>query len=295
MLRWRLLLGPVLIAALAGIFWADARFGAASPVLLAFSLVLITRATWELMRLLRTRAFAPNGILIAVLSSAVMLANWWPGLDTASTLSAQLVRAAPPLLVLVFAGIVLFAWRALRYTVPGGNIETLSVEWLCVFYLGGLLSLLAQLRWVQIELDYLPLASVVVVAKVCDTSAFTAGKLIGGPKLIPLLSPGKTWAGAIGGVLGAALGAAGLFSVVGPWCSATAKVSLVASLAYGVVVGAASEIGDLCESLIKRDVGQKDSAPMLPGFGGLLDLLDSVLFAGPAAYLFWLLWPPVRP
>lgn len=295
MLRWRLLLGPVLIAALAGIFWTDARFGTTSPILLVFSLVLIARATWELVSLLRTRSFAPQGWLVGLLSMAVMLANWWPGVDASGSLTGPLARMAPPLVVLVMAGMVLFGVRALRYSTPGANLETLSVEWLCVFYLGGLLSFLAQLRWVEVALDYLPLASVVVVAKVCDTSAFTAGKLIGGPKLVPALSPGKTWAGALGGVAGAALGAAVLFTLTAAWCSPTARVSVTASLAYGLIVGAASEMGDLCESLIKRDVGQKDSAPMLPGFGGLLDLLDSVLFAGPVAYLFWVFWPPVQP
>jgi len=58
-----------------------------------------------------------------------------------------------------------------------------------------------------------------------------------------------------------------------------------------VVIGFEGLVGDLCESLIKRDVGQKDSAPLLPGFGGLLDILDSVIYAAPAAYVLWLLLP----
>jgi phosphatidate cytidylyltransferase len=56
---------------------------------------------------------------------------------------------------------------------------------------------------------------------------------------------------------------------------------------YGLILGAVGLIGDLCESLIKRDVGKKDSAILLPGFGGLLDLVDSVLYAGPVAYMLW--------
>jgi phosphatidate cytidylyltransferase len=60
---------------------------------------------------------------------------------------------------------------------------------------------------------------------------------------------------------------------------------------YGIIMGLVGLIGDLCESLIKRDVGQKDSAPLFPGFGGLLDLLDSVIYAGPVAYLLWLTLP----
>ena len=63
-------------------------------------------------------------------------------------------------------------------------------------------------------------------------------------------------------------------------------------IAYGIAMGVIGLIGDLCESLIKRDVQQKDSAKLMPGFGGLLDLLDSVLFAAPFALAFWVVWPP---
>jgi phosphatidate cytidylyltransferase len=60
---------------------------------------------------------------------------------------------------------------------------------------------------------------------------------------------------------------------------------------YGLILGAVGLIGDLCESLIKRDVGKKDSAILFPGFGGLLDILDSVLYAGPVAYILWKAMP----
>ena len=68
--------------------------------------------------------------------------------------------------------------------------------------------------------------------------------------------------------------------------------SLPAVLLYGAAMGVIGLIGDLCESLIKRDVEQKDSGALIPGFGGLLDLLDSVLFAAPFALVFWAVWPP---
>ena len=63
-------------------------------------------------------------------------------------------------------------------------------------------------------------------------------------------------------------------------------------IVYGATMGVIGLVGDLCESLIKRDVEQKDSAALMPGFGGLLDLLDSVLFAAPFGLAFWALWPP---
>ena len=60
---------------------------------------------------------------------------------------------------------------------------------------------------------------------------------------------------------------------------------------YGVVLGVVGLVGDLCESLIKRDMGQKDAAALMPGFGGLLDLLDSILYTGPVAYVLWVVLP----
>jgi phosphatidate cytidylyltransferase len=63
-------------------------------------------------------------------------------------------------------------------------------------------------------------------------------------------------------------------------------------LSYGVLVAIAGIVGDLCESLIKRDLGKKDAAALLPGFGGLVDLTDSIVYAGPIAYLLWLTLPP---
>jgi len=112
--------------------------------------------------------------------------------------------------------------------------------------------------------------------------------------MTPLLSPGKTWMGALGAVLGAALASWAWF------CSAPALFNpfwvpcpSAAALLFGAVIGVVGLIGDLCESLIKRDVGQKDSATLLPGFGGVLDLLDSVLYAGPVAYILWQILPLV--
>jgi phosphatidate cytidylyltransferase len=162
-------------------------------------------------------------------------------------------------------------------------------------YLGILVSTTVQLRWVAgADLCYLPLASVVVVTKCGDTSAYFAGHAIGGKKLSPLISPGKTWAGAIGALFGAALGGYLALSIVPRWLAAEHPAAWYWSVLYGVVIGCLGIVGDLAESLIKRDVGLKDSAPLLPGFGGLLDLLDSVIFVGPVAYVLWLVLPLPR-
>ncbi len=110
-----------------------------------------------------------------------------------------------------------------------------------------------------------------------DIGAYAVGRLCGGPKLAPLISPGKTWSGAAGGL--AAAVAAGL--AVALWAPGLpARTALVAG-ALGVV----SQAGDLLESAIKRRFGVKDTGRLIPGHGGLLDRLDGVLAAAPAAAL----------
>jgi phosphatidate cytidylyltransferase len=103
-----------------------------------------------------------------------------------------------------------------------------------------------------------------------DIAAYLAGRLIGGPKLAPAISPGKTWSGAAGGLVGALV--VGFVASPGVWGLATAAVLSVVS-----------QIGDLMESWIKRRYGVKDSGKLIPGHGGLLDRLDGVLTAAPVA------------
>jgi phosphatidate cytidylyltransferase len=113
--------------------------------------------------------------------------------------------------------------------------------------------------------------------------------------MVPLLSPGKTWMGAVGALLGSGLGALLWLQMATPRFDSTWEpCGWFWAMLYGMIVGVAGLIGDLCESLVKRDVGCKDSAALFPGFGGLLDLLDSILYAGPVAYLLWQVLPLLR-
>jgi len=127
---------------------------------------------------------------------------------------------------------------------------------------------------------------VLLVTKSCDIGAYFTGHAVGRHKLIPWLSPGKTWEGLIGGVLtSAGIAAAGLWALrrfagedTPPWYH---------GLIIGALLGVAGQVGDLLESLLKRDAGKKDSGATVPGFGGILDVLDSVLLAAPVAF-WWL-------
>lgn len=291
MLGWRLVMSAVLIPLFAGLFWVDHRLGAAAPVLFVLALLLGLRSAWEMVLLLRPRfpevRWTPCAIGIAALTVAAWLPHW--GMTGVSGIGVL----GPAGLTWAFCVLGLFLYEAWRYVQPGARMETLGVHVLTVSYLGGLLAATVQLRWVAgAELGYLALGSMVIATKMGDTGAYTFGRLFGKRKMAPRLSPGKTWAGFVGALVGAALGAAvwlrfatPLFDTARPlpgwgWC-----------LLYGALLGLVGLVGDLCESLIKRDMGQKDAAPLMPGFGGLLDLLDSILFAGPAAYGLWLLLP----
>jgi len=114
----------------------------------------------------------------------------------------------------------------------------------------------------------------------CDTAAYFGGRAMGRHKLFPRVSPNKTWEGAIWGVF-AALGtmAAAKFLVI-------EYLSLPEALIIGGIVGAFGQIGDLVESLLKRDAGVKDSSALLPGHGGVFDRFDSFIFVSPIVFLY---------
>ncbi|MBV9571141.1 MAG: phosphatidate cytidylyltransferase [Alphaproteobacteria bacterium] len=120
-----------------------------------------------------------------------------------------------------------------------------------------------------------------------DTGALFIGKLIGGPKLAPRLSPKKTWAGAIGGLAAAGLVCGGLTFLL--------HGAVVIAVLFGAILSVVGQAGDLFESLIKRRTGCKDSGGLIPGHGGVLDRIDSMLFAAPVAALLvlWLSFNPV--
>jgi len=120
-----------------------------------------------------------------------------------------------------------------------------------------------------------------VVTWVCDTCAMAAGTLVGGPKLAPVLSPRKTWAGAIGGTVGASIAAFVYGSLVLERLDL--RLGVVQLAAVGLVVALAAQVGDVAESLFKREAGVKDSSALIPGHGGVLDRLDSLYFVLPVS------------
>jgi phosphatidate cytidylyltransferase len=293
MLGWRLLVSAILIPAFIFLFYLDQRAGETAPVLLALCLALAIRSAWELAELFRVRSFSPSFWQTGFLSCAVVVSAWIPHLWSVRSATALSSMFVTPMLVFTFCVLWLLASNAARYRAPGGRMETLGAEILIVCYVGVLLCLTAELRWVAgAKAGYLVLGSLLVAAKCGDIGGYTLGRLFGRRKMAPLLSPGKTWAGAAGALLTSALGAWLWLHFAPPLFDSSWPPSpgLWAAV-YGLAIGIVGMIGDLCESLIKRDLGKKDAASLMPGFGGLLDLTDSVLYAGPVALVLWNVLP----
>lgn len=294
MLGWRLLMSAILIPLIITIFWFDHRAGASAPLLLVFACFVAVRNAFELTDLMKARSMKPHFAVTAVLSLAVIAAAWahtWVPIAPASLLtSAGWIGIA-----LVVAFCLLLGFEALRYQEPGTSMESLGANMITVLYAGGLMAVTSQLRWFpKPELGYFAIASMIICVKAGDTFAYTFGRLWGKKKLAPKLSPGKTQMGLVGAIFGSTLGGWLWLTFAGSLFAANpAAPSLINVLLYSASFGLIGLVGDLCESLIKRDVQKKDSAALMPGFGGLLDLLDSPLFAGPFALIWWTVWPPV--
>jgi len=144
---------------------------------------------------------------------------------------------------------------------------------------------LLQIRWSAGADAGLGLAMAVFVPKAGDIGAYTAGRLFGRHKMTPALSPKKTWEGFAGGLV-----ASVLVAFIPAYFFTTPHVvdnTALFALGFGLTVGLAAVAGDLAESLLKRDAGLKDAGSAVPGFGGVLDVLDSVLVAAPVAYLWF--------
>ena len=294
-MRQRLILGPVLIAVLLLVAWLDQRLEGA-PIAESLRPLFLGRAT------------VPPGLLIFFLAAAlcfvavrelatIMLAKGLPAskrIMTSAALLGLLVSCVVPsatpghvgalavssAAILVLLSSLLFHSR--NRSVEGA-VAAAGAELLAFVYLGLMFGFVLAIRrehpvWV--------LLWIILVTKSCDIGAYFTGKSIGRHKLIPWLSPGKTWEGLAGGVLlAAAVGAGGAWVLRESF--GVAGIPLWSGLAAGAVFGVTGQLGDLIESLFKRDAGIKDAGAVLPGFGGVLDVLDSPLLVAPVAY-WWL-------
>jgi phosphatidate cytidylyltransferase len=190
----------------------------------------------------------------------------------------------------MLALVVIMLMEMQRFRGPGRAVARAGVTLLAVVSILLPLSFLLHLRLISPDrIGLLALVSLIFVVKSADTGAFTAGRMFGKHAMSPKLSPKKTIEGAVGGVLAAVLAAWFFLRVFMPWATGTnfRTPHGLAVLLYGFSLAVAGMFGDLSVSLIKRDVDRKDSSSWLPGLGGLLDVLDSLLWTAPIAYVWW--------
>ncbi len=299
------------------------RLATASSLILIFLAVLIVDEIWfapwfplwtiavltlnivaasEIVGLLQRTSAQPSPSIVLGGVLSLVVANVAPHLLAhgfrTDGLGSELLDRATPLHILAwpmlaFTGVVMVAFliQGVQFTRPGGTMSTLAGSILAIAYVGLLGSFIIQLRWLDGPYHgIVPLALLIATAKGADVGAYTLGRLAGRHKLWPRLSPKKTREGALGGLLFAILASVAVATLARRF--GHPSLSLTAAIGFGTLVGVFAQLGDLMESMIKRDCQQKDASDTLPGFGGILDVVDSLLFAGPVAYGYWLLFGP---
>ncbi len=149
-----------------------------------------------------------------------------------------------------------------------------------ILYIGWMLSHLVALRGLEWGRNWV--FFVLFVTWASDTTAFFTGRKLGRHKLAPSISPGKTWEGSISGIV-AAIAMSILFFTPTPF---QLPLAYWQAIPLSIAVSILGQLGDLTESLLKRNMGVKDSGRLMPGHGGLLDRMDSIIFAGVVVYYF---------
>lgn len=295
----RLVVSAVAVAVIASLTWADAvGLGGAQPVwwLLPLAIVVALRGTAELAGLFAARGIHLRTGVVMAAAVAIVLSAAAGGQATAATGSlSPLATLGWTAFACAAAGGLVIAAEIPGYRAGNGALDRVTAGTFTALCLGLPLAFMVALRLLCVEnlgpeqrgpghLGVLPLVSLIAVVKAGDILAYVVGSLVGRTKMSPVLSPGKTWEGAVGSLAGSLLASWLIFEKSGFVAEAR---PLGGWIVFGLVVGVAGMLGDLAESLVKRELGAKDSGRLLGGLGGVLDLIDSLAFAAPIAWLLW--------
>jgi phosphatidate cytidylyltransferase len=251
----RILVAAALLPLVLGLVWLGGwwLFGLA-----AVGGLLALHELYGIARALRPIVLAGYVGLVLMLLGAELGGPTWLLAGILATLPAALL--------------VFFVSSARQHAVAGFAVTLLGVVWI-----GGGLALLLLLRD-EPEHGRLLIFTTLLAVFADDTAAFLVGRAIGRHRLAPAISPGKSWEGFVGGTVAAVL--VTFFALYEQDVVTTGE-----SLVLGLAIALAATMGDLFESAVKRDLGVKDSGRLLAGHGGVLDRVDSLLWAGPAAYI----------
>ncbi|MDH4239074.1 MAG: phosphatidate cytidylyltransferase [Phycisphaerae bacterium] len=281
MLKYRLLYGILMTVVFTAIVifdgWLDGSLTASAAddktvqgtILYILIAGLIIPAQLELSKLAKAknlRIFTPAAIIASVLFAG----SWY---------WRQLIEIRPLIYLFFLSAFSLWALLLYQYFRFGtsGVIANCGAGYFSIIYLGLFSAFVVGIR---IDFGLWGLLMFIFVVKFADIGAYAIGVLFGKHKFSPNISPGKTWEG-MGGAVSAAIIVSFLFGAgcdIMSWCSA---------VIFGIFIAFTGQVGDLVESMMKRDAETKDSSNKVPGFGGILDIIDSPLFSAPFAYLFF--------
>lgn len=254
-------------------------------------LLLAGMAAYELTSMIASRnPSTPQSIVITGTVLTVACASV-PVLWSTYPLDCPLGKLGWNTLGLTLAIGVAILFEMIRFKAADQVIANLAYSIFVIVYIGFLMAFLPGLRFFHSNaVGMTALLSLLFVVKLSDAGAFFVGKALGRNKLAPKMSPGKSVEGAVGAVLTGCLASWLFFTYLAPALSnQQVQPSPTVAILYGLVVAITGMIGDLFESIIKRDFKAKDSSSWLPGLGGILDIFDSILAAAPAAFVLWVL------
>jgi phosphatidate cytidylyltransferase len=239
---------------------------------------------WEYFEMLDRRG-VPNFKLTALITAVVFMAGSFYAFRSYGPDKSYDFEIA----VMVIFLLVVFGRQMFRRTRDANPLETMAYTLFGLLYIVWLFNFLTKIVYLaprdadggttgQFYVLYL-----LLVTKFSDMGAYVAGSLFGRHKLVPHISPHKSWEGLVGAILFAVGGSFGLWYLIPGQLAAFGPADL---LVLGILLGIAAVIGDLAESIVKRSAEAKDSGGLLPGIGGVLDLIDSVLFTAPILFFY---------
>ncbi|TVP56897.1 MAG: phosphatidate cytidylyltransferase [Gemmatimonadales bacterium] len=277
-------LGLRLLVAGVGIPFGFAVVWAGGWIMTAVVLLLGLLACHEVLGFARAGGWRPfTGVALPVTALLILGAGWFGAYAPWGGMALGLLLAATigSLILAIF----------LRGA-QGGPMPSVGFTLLATVYVAVPMALMIFLRqhpassWSSASWDgTFLLVFPLLVTWVADSSAYFGGRRFGNRKLIPAVSPSKTVEGAVSGVIGAMASAAAFTAVLLPTMGGGLQLSVSAAALLGLLVGTVAQLGDLAESLLKREAGVKDSGSLLPGHGGVMDRFDAVLFTVPVTYL----------
>lgn len=302
MLGRRLISAAIIISVMVFLLWVDfwmgtdAVLGRPGLILSVVCLVTAAMAASELAEMFHNAASRVNATAMVIATLAMVSLSFAPTLWRDYPVDCPLGKFGWSLSGIIVAIVIAFLLEMRSFdttltTAKGEVIDRLGRYALVFVYLNMLFGFVMPHRLIQGNngLGLVAVVGLIATVKLSDSFAYFIGKRFGKTKLAPKLSPGKTVEGALGAFLGGCVAMAIVVYLVAPLIfGITVQKPWWWFIMYGVIVTAAGMVGDLAESLIKRDTNTKDSSSWLPGLGGVLDILDSMIFAAPVSYMLWI-------